>query len=71
MREETQKEKTLRLLRLRPYKTMELVNEYILAPQKCVQMLRKEGYKILTLDIEGRKEKLYKLIEEPKQIGLF
>lgn len=71
MREETQKEKVLRLLRLRPHKTMEFVQNYILAPQKCIQMLREEGYKILTLDIQGRKEKLYKLIEEPKQVRLF
>lgn len=68
---ETQKEKVLRLLRMRPYTTMEFVASYILAPQKQVQLLREEGYNILTLPIKGAKQKLYKLIEEPKQIALF
>lgn len=68
---ETQKEKVLRLLRLRPQSTMDLMNQYILAPQKIIQLLRLDGYNILTSPISGQKYSLYKLIEEPKQIALF
>lgn len=68
---ETQKDKVLRLLRLRPQTTMDLVLQYIMAPAKCIQYLREDGYNILTLPIDGKKEKLYKLIEEPKQVKLF
>lgn len=68
---ETQKEKMLRLLRLKPQTTMELINQYIMAPAKCIQLLREDGYKILTEEIKGQKHKLYKLIEEPKQVSLF
>ena len=68
---ETQKAKVLRLLRQRPQKTMDLVLAYVMAPAKCIQYLREDGYNILTLPIEGKKEKLYKLIEEPKQVKLF
>lgn len=69
--EETQKDKVLRLLRLKPQTTMDLVLQYIMAPAKCIQYLREDGYNILTLPIDGKKEKLYKLIEEPKQVKLF
>lgn len=68
---ETQSEKVLRLLRLRPQTTMDIINNYILAPQKVIQKLREEGYKILTLPVKGEKYSLYKLIEEPKQVRLF
>lgn len=68
---ETQKEKVLRLLRLRPQSTMDLMNQYILAPQKIIQNLRLDGYQILTKPVSGQKYSLYKLIEEPKQIALF
>lgn len=68
---ETQAEKLLRLLRLKPHTTMEIINQYILAPQKVVEKLRQEGYKILTLPVKGQKYSIYKLIEEPKQIALF
>lgn len=70
MGKETQKEKVLRLLRLRPQTTMDIINNYILAPQKVIQTLREEGYKILTTPVKGEKYSLYKLIEEPKQLGL-
>lgn len=68
---ETQAEKLLKLLRLKPQTTMEIINHYILAPQKVVEKLRQEGYKILTLPVKGQKYSIYKLIEEPKQIALF
>lgn len=68
---ETQKEKVLRLLRLSPQSTMDLMMQYILAPQKVIQTLREEGYKILTTPVQGQKYSIYKLIEEPKQIALF
>ena len=68
---ETQSEKVLRLLRLRPQTTMDIINNYILAPQKVIQKLREDGYKILTLPVKGEKYSLYKLIEEPKQVRLF
>lgn len=68
---ETQSDKVLRLLRLRPQTTMDIINNYILAPQKVIQKLREEGYKILTLPVKGQKYSLYKLIEEPKQVKLF
>lgn len=68
---ETQTDKVLRLLRLRPQTTMDIINNYILAPQKVIQKLREEGYKILTLPVKGKKYSLYKLIEEPKQAKLF
>lgn len=68
---EAQKDKVLRLLRLRPQSTMDLMTQYILAPQKIIQLLREEGYKILTTPVNGQKYSLYKLIEEPKQITLF
>lgn len=68
---ETQKDKVLRLLRLRPQTTMDIINQYILAPQKVIQALREEGYKILTTPVKGQKYMLYKLIEEPKQVKLF
>ena len=67
---ETQKEKILRLLRMKPYSTMELMNEYILAPQKIIQLLREDGYKIITTQVKGEKFSIYRLIEEPKQITL-
>lgn len=67
---ETQSEKVLRLLRLKPQTTMDIINNYILAPQKVIQKLREEGYKILTLPVKGQKYSLYKLIEEPKQVKL-
>ena len=50
---------------------MELINEYILAPQKIIQILRQDGYKIITTPVKGEKFSIYKLIEEPKQITLF
>ena len=68
---ETQKEKVLRLLRLNPQSTMDLMKEYVLAPQKIIQLLRDEGYKIITSPVKGEKYSLYKLIEEPKQVRLF
>jgi hypothetical protein len=68
---ETQKEKVLRLLRLNPQSTMDLMQAYILAPQKIIQLLRDEGYKIITSPVKGQKYSLYKLIEEPKQVRLF
>ncbi|MBR4973573.1 MAG: hypothetical protein IKY45_03815 [Clostridia bacterium] len=68
---ESQKDAVLRLLRLRPQTTMDIINNYILAPQKVIQKLREEGYKILTLPVKGQKYSLYKLIEEPKQVRLF
>jgi len=68
---ETQKEKVLRLLRLNPQSTMDLMQAYILAPQKIIQLLRDEGYKIITSPVKGEKYSLYKLIEEPKQVRLF
>ena len=52
---ETQKEKVLRLLRLSPQSTMDLMMQYILAPQKVIQTLREEGYKILTTPVQGQK----------------
>lgn len=68
---ETQKEKLLKLLRIKPQTTMDIINNYILAPQKIIQNLRDEGYKIITSPVKGEKYSLYKLIEEPKQISLF
>lgn len=68
---ETQKKKVLRLLRIRPQSTMDLMSQYILAPQKIIQLLRLDGYNILTSPIKGQKHCLYKLLEEPKQIALF
>jgi hypothetical protein len=61
----------LRLLRLNPQSTMDLMQAYILAPQKIIQLLRDEGYKIITSPVKGQKYSLYKLIEEPKQVRLF
>lgn len=68
---ETQKEKVLRLLRIRPQTTFDIINQFVLAPQKVIQSLREEGYKILTLPVKNEKYSLYKLIEEPKQVSLF
>jgi hypothetical protein len=70
-KKETQKDRVLSLLRICPQTTMDIINNYILAPQKCIQKLREEGYKILTLPVKGQKYSLYKLIEEPKQVKLF
>ncbi|MBQ2175395.1 MAG: hypothetical protein II453_10110 [Alphaproteobacteria bacterium] len=70
-RRETQKEKVLRLLRICPRTTMDFVMRYIMAPQKIIQLLRADGYTILTLPVKGKKESIYKLVEEPKQITLF
>ena len=66
---EMQYEKVLRLLRQRPYTTMELVAEYIPAPQKSIELLRDKGFNILTEKIENKKYKQYVLIGEPVKIS--
>lgn len=64
-------EKVLGMLRLKPVTTMEIINNYILAPQKVIETLRNKGYKIETKPVAGQKYCIYVLNEEPKQLGLF
>ncbi len=63
-------EKLLRLLRLKPLSTMEIVREYIPAPQKVIETLRKKGYDIETRPVEGEKYCVYVLHEHSEQLGL-
>ena len=63
---EKQYEKVLRLLRQKPHTTMDFVAQYILAPQKCIEMLRNKGYNIETQDVKGQKYKMYVLKEDLK-----
>ena len=66
MTKEYQYEKVLRFLRKKSMTTVELVAEYIPAPQKAIETLRDKGYHILTESIEGKTHKKYTLISEPK-----
>lgn len=68
MTKEFQYEKVLRLLKTRSYTTMELVAQYIPAPQKAIEILRDKGFKILTESIEGKTHKKYTLIQEQKPV---
>ena len=65
---EKQYEKCLRLLRQKPHTTMDLVSQYILAPQKCIEMLRDKGYNIETQDVKGQKYKMY-VLKESNQVS--
>ena len=67
----TQWEKVLEMLRIKPTTTMEIINNYILAPQKVIETLRNKGYNIETKPVTGQKYCVYVLKEEPKQLGLF
>lgn len=71
MKKETQWEKLLKLLRIKPLSTMEIVREYIPAPQKVIETLRKKGYDIKTEPVEGQKYSVYVLYEHTDQLGLF
>jgi len=68
MTKEFQYEKVLRLLKIRSWTTMELVAQYIPAPQKAIEILRDKGHHILTESIEGKTHKKYTLIQEEKPI---
>lgn len=65
---EKQYEKVLRLLRQKPHTTMDFVAQYILAPQKCIEMLRDKGYDIETQDVKGQKYKMY-VLKESNQVS--
>lgn len=65
-------EKVLSMLRIKPVTTMDIINNYILAPQKVVETLRKMGYNIETKPVKGQKYCVYVLhTGEEKQLGLF
>ena len=68
---EKQWEKLLKLLRLKPLSTMEIVSNYIPAPQKVIETLRKKGYDIKTEPVEGQKYSVYVLYEHTDQLGIF
>ena len=68
---ETQWEKVLNMLRIRPVTTMDIINNYVLAPQKVIEILRKKGYDITTKPVEGQKYSVYVLNQKAKQLGLF
>lgn len=65
---EKQYEKVLRLLRQKPQTTMDFVAQYILAPQKCIEMLRDKGYDIETQDVKNQKYKMY-VLKESNQVS--
>ena len=67
----TQWEKVLEMLRIKPTTTMEIINNYILAPQKVIETLRKKGFNIETKAVKGQKYSIYVLHEKPTQLGLF
>lgn len=68
---EKQWEKVLKMLRIRPVSTMDIINSYILAPQKVIETLRKMGFNIETKAVEGQKYCVYVLHETTEQLGLF
>ena len=64
-------EKVLNMLRIKPVTTMEITNNYVLAPQKVIETLRKKGYNIETKAVEGQKYSVYVLHQKTEQLGLF
>ena len=68
---EKQWEKVLNMLRIKPISTLEIMSNYILAPQKVIETLRKKGYNIETKPIEGQKFCVYVLKETTEQLGIF
>lgn len=68
---EKQWEKVLNMLRIKPISTLEIMSNYILAPQKVIETLRKKGYNIETKPIKGQKFCVYVLKETTEQLGIF
>lgn len=68
---EKQWETVLNMLRIKPVTTMEIINKYILAPQKVIETLRKKGFNIETKSVEGQKYCVYVLKQTTEQLGLF
>lgn len=71
MKKETQWQKLLKLLKIKPMSTLDIMANYICAPQKVIEILRNKGYNIETKPVKGQKYSIYVLKEEPKQLGLF
>lgn len=72
MKKETQWQKLLKLLEVKPMSTIEITANYICAPQKVVETLRKKGYNIETKPVKGQKYCIYILkTGEETQLGLF
>jgi hypothetical protein len=59
------------MLRIKPVTTKEIVENYIMAPQKVIETLRNKGFDIKTKPVKGEKYCIYVLNEEPKQLSLF
>lgn len=68
---ETQYEIVLNMLRKGSVTTKDIFEQWIMAPQKVIETLRKKGYTILTEPIEGKKHCKYTLIPTAEQGRLF
>lgn len=64
-------EMVLNMLRIRPVTTKDIIDNYILAPQKVIETLRNKGYDIKTKPVKGQKYSIYVLHEQPTQLSLF
>lgn len=54
----------LGMLEMHPVTTKDIFEQWIMAPQKVIETLRKKGYTILTEPIKGEKHCKYTLIQE-------
>lgn len=60
----TQHDTVLKMLRLGSITTKDMFENWIMAPQKVIQKLRKKGYIILTEPVKGKKYCKYTLLEQ-------
>jgi len=60
----TQLDIVLTMLRRGSITTKDMFENWIMAPQKVIQKLRKKGYVIITEPIQGKKHSKYTLVEQ-------